>query len=64
MSDQGVRNHTNAEATELGGSNPDFLTQDLFQAIETGEYPSWTVYFQTMTAAQVEKYKCTLFVFR
>lgn len=64
MSDQGVRNHTNAEATVLAGTNPDFLTQDLHQAIEDGEYPSWTVYVQTMTADQVEKYKCTFVLFR
>jgi catalase len=63
VSDQGIKNHTNAEATELGGSNPDFLTQDLFNAIESGDYPSWTVNFQTMTAKQAEKYKCTCEVF-
>jgi len=61
ISDQGIKNHTNAEATELGGTNPDFLTQDLFNAIESGDYPSWTVNFQTMTAEQAEKYKYNVF---
>ncbi|KAF8576416.1 catalase-domain-containing protein [Ramaria rubella] len=55
--DQGIRNHTNAEATELAGTNPDYLTQDLFDAIERGDYPSWTVYFQVMTPEQAENFK-------
>ncbi|KAF8511280.1 catalase-domain-containing protein [Hysterangium stoloniferum] len=56
-SDQGIRNHTNSEATELSGSNPDFLTQDLYEAIEQGDTPSWTAYFQVLTADEAEKYR-------
>jgi catalase len=58
--DQGIRNFTNAEATTLAGTNPDYLTQDLFEAIESGNYPSWTVSFQILNATQAENYKCTL----
>ena len=35
---------TNAKAGELTGTNPDFDTQTLFEYIEKGEFPSWTVY--------------------
>ncbi|KAG2138415.1 catalase-like domain-containing protein [Suillus bovinus] len=57
MTDQGIRNNTNDEAIALAGVNPDFGTQDLYDAIAAGDYPSWTVYWQTMTAEQAENYK-------
>ncbi len=31
-------------ATRLAGENPDYSTEQLFNTIEKGEYPSWTVY--------------------
>jgi len=31
---------TNDEAAKMGGSNPDHATEDLFNAIEAGDYPS------------------------
>ncbi|EMD36861.1 hypothetical protein CERSUDRAFT_123893 [Gelatoporia subvermispora B] len=51
---QGVKNFTNTEATAIQGSNPDFATQDLFEAIEEGNYPGWTVYAQVLTPDQAE----------
>ena len=42
----------------LQGTNPDFGTQDLFDAIEAGDYPSWTVYIQVMNASTAETFKC------
>ncbi|KAF7982698.1 hypothetical protein HWV62_26534 [Athelia sp. TMB] len=56
--DQGIKNHTNAEATALAGSNPDFGTQDLFEAIEAGNYPSWTVYVQAITPEAAKTFRC------
>jgi len=47
--DQGIRNLTREEAVRLAGENPDHATRDLFEAIERGDYPSWTVYAQIMT---------------
>jgi catalase len=41
----------------LSGSNPDYGTQNLFEDIEKGEFPSWTVYIQTMTPEQAEQFR-------
>lgn len=57
-SDQGIKNNTQAEATKMAGENPDFGSTDLWDAIERGEFPSWTVYWQAMNATQAEKFKC------
>ncbi|KZP34022.1 catalase-domain-containing protein [Athelia psychrophila] len=54
---QGVKNHTNAEANFLAGTNPDFGTQDLFEAIEAKNYPSWTVYVQAITPEAAKTFK-------
>ncbi|KAL9128111.1 MAG: hypothetical protein Q9175_007597 [Cornicularia normoerica] len=35
--------------------SPDHSQKDLFQAIEKGDYPSWSVEFQTMTAKEAEE---------
>ncbi|KAG8920835.1 catalase A, partial [Tulasnella sp. 418] len=55
--DLGVKTLTNEEALKLAGENPDYATEDLFNAIEKGEYPSWTVYIQTMTPQQAEEFR-------
>ena len=46
--DQGVENITNAEAAKLAGDDADFHRRDLFDAIERGDYPSWTVIVHIM----------------
>lgn len=33
-----------ATAGKLSGENPDYGIENLFNAIESGKYPSWTVY--------------------
>jgi catalase len=55
--DQGIQNLTREEATRLSGENPDHATQDLYQAIARGEYPSWTVSVQIMTPEQAADYR-------
>lgn len=40
-----------ATATRLAGENPDYGTQSLFEAIESGNYPSWTVYIVSSALA-------------
>ena len=52
-----IKNFTNAEAVSMAGSNPDFATQDLFEAIENKTYPGWTLYAQVLTPQQAEKFK-------
>ncbi|KAL1891144.1 catalase A [Ceratocystis pirilliformis] len=58
---QGIKTLTNEEAGKLSGENPDRHAQDLFESIEKGDYPSWTVYVQTMTPEQAEKFKYSVF---
>lgn len=45
----------------MAGKNPDFLIQDMFDAIERGEYPTWTVFAQIMEPAQAENYRWNIF---
>jgi len=55
--DQGYKTMTGPEAEEMSGKNPDHATEDLFNAIEKGEYPSWTVSVQVMTPEQALDYR-------
>jgi catalase len=50
--DQGVECLTSSEAAELAGLNPDSHQLDLIEAIEAGNFPSWTVSVQVMTPEQ------------
>lgn len=47
--DQGIQNLSVNEANQLSSNDPDYSIRDLYNAIETGNYPSWTVYIQYMT---------------
>jgi len=53
---QGIRNLTPARALELAGSDPDYAQRDLFEAIERGEHPRWTMYVQVMPEADAATY--------
>lgn len=55
--DQGIKNLKASEAQRLAGENPDYATADLFNAIERGEYPSWSVYVQVMEPEDAKKYR-------
>ncbi|AKA48898.1 catalase [uncultured archaeon] len=46
--DQGIKNMPVDRAAKLAGETPDFHTLDLYDAIERGECPTWTVYVQIM----------------
>ncbi|OBZ76293.1 Catalase [Grifola frondosa] len=54
---QGIQNFTNADATAIQGSNPDFATQDLYDSIQNGTYPGWTMYAQVLTPDQAQTFK-------
>ncbi|KAG6335420.1 hypothetical protein ID866_3667 [Astraeus odoratus] len=56
IADRGFKTLDNASSTRLAGENPDYGIQSLFETIEAGEYPSWTVYVQTMTMEQAENF--------
>lgn len=55
--DQPIKYLTQDVATKLAGENPDYSQQDLFEAIERKEFPSWTLCVQTMTPQQAEEFK-------
>ncbi|WIM67920.1 catalase [Corynebacterium breve] len=57
LSQQGVENFTGAEAAEMAGKNADHHRQDLFDAIERGDFPKWDVYVQIMPIAEAENYR-------
>ena len=51
-SQQGTRTLTNEEAAT---KSPDHAQKDLYEAIQRGEYPKWSVEIQTMTAKEAEE---------
>jgi catalase len=59
--DQGSKTFNNAEAGKMASENPDWHTQDLFDAIQRGEYPSWTCYVQVLSPEQAEKFRWNIF---
>ena len=44
ITDQGIKNLTVFEAEELAVKDADYAVRDLHNAIESGDYPSWSVY--------------------
>jgi catalase len=46
---QGIRNLRQSEAEQLQGKNFNHATQDLYEAIERGEYPEWELQVQWMS---------------
>ena len=51
-SDQGTKFITQADSHS---KSPDYSQQDLYEAIEKGDYPSWTLSIQTMTPKEAEE---------
>ena len=52
---QGIKNLTDAEAQELIGRDRDSHQRDLYEHIEKGDFPRWTLYFQIMPEEDAEK---------
>jgi catalase len=42
------------KAVQLAGEDPDYHVKDLFNAIEKGDYPTWTVCIQVMKPEEVK----------
>jgi catalase len=59
--DQGIKNLNRAEAKRMRAEDPDHATRDLHQAIERGEYPSWTLEVQILTPEQAKDFKWDIF---
>ncbi|CAD5108556.1 catalase [Zestomonas carbonaria] len=53
---QGIKNLTDAEATTLIGQDRETHQRDLYDSIERGEYPRWTLYVQVMPEDDAASY--------
>lgn len=51
---QGIKNLTDEEAQDLIGRDRESHQRDLFDAIERGEFPKWTMYIQVMPETDAE----------
>ncbi|RBW70160.1 catalase KatA [Bacillus taeanensis] len=54
---QGIKNLTEEVGTRIAGENPDYHTEDLFNAIENGDFPEWKVYVQIMPLKDANTYR-------
>lgn len=55
--DQGVDFLTQEEADRLTGEDGDYHLRDLYEAIERGEFPSWTLKMQIMPFEEAKTYR-------
>ncbi|MEU6696250.1 catalase [Pseudonocardia sp. NPDC046786] len=55
--DQGVECLTQEEADHLAGADADYHQRDLFDQIEAGNHPSWTLHVQVMPFADAKTYR-------
>src|SRR5690606_8142026 len=53
---QGIKNLTDAEAQELVGRDRESSQRDLFESIEAGSFPRWTMYVQIMPEKEAGSY--------
>lgn len=54
---QGIKNLSNEEAEAINAKDRDSNQRDLYESIERGDFPRWTLYFQIMTEEQADNYK-------
>lgn len=52
---QGIKNLTDQEAADLVGKDRESSQRDLYEAIEGGDFPRWTMYVQIMPEADAAK---------
>ena len=57
VTDQGVEFFTQDEGDQMASADTDYHTRDLFEAIERGDHPSWTLKMQIMPFADAENYR-------
>lgn len=55
--EQGVKNLSADVAAKIAGENPDYHTEDLFNAIEAGDFPAWKLYVQIMPLEDANTYR-------
>jgi catalase len=55
--DQGVECLTQAEADRIAGEDGDYHQRDLYEAIEGGQFPSWSLKMQIMPFEEAKTYR-------
>lgn len=55
--DEGFSTLSNEDAASLAGTAPEHNIKDLYDRIEQKKYPTYTVYVQTMSSEQAEKFR-------
>jgi catalase len=55
--DQGIKCLMAGRAAELAGSDPDYANRDLYNAIASGNFPTYTFYIQVMTFKEAEQWR-------
>jgi catalase len=55
--DQGLKCLTTQEVAVLAGKDSDYHGRDRYHAIESGDYPSWTLNIQIMPIAEAVNYR-------
>jgi Catalase len=53
---QGIKNLSDEEADRINGMDREYHGRDLYDAIEKGDYPKWTMYIQVMTEEQARNH--------
>jgi len=56
LTQQGIKNFTDAEAAEMKSKDMDFAQRDLFENIEQGNFPKWDMKIQVMTEDEARNY--------
>ena len=54
---QGIQCMSPQEAGRIAGEDPDFHTHQLFEAIEKGDYPKWTLSIQIMPEIEADNFR-------
>jgi catalase len=57
VSQQGIKNLTDAQAQILVGKNRESHQQDLFESIEKGDFPKWKMFIQIMSEEDAKHYR-------
>ena len=53
---QGIKNLSDEEAERINGMDREYHGKDLFDSIENGDFPKWTMYVQIMTEEQAKNH--------
>lgn len=55
--DQGIETFTQDEADQMASADTDYHQRDLFEHIDAGEFPSWTLHVQVMPFEEAKTYR-------